>query len=84
MAVNNPHKRPNIMRKALPTLLIIAGLVLVVLGFIRKDEGQAEIDLGRTEITLGKSDSAFSPYFIVGGLLALSGVVLVVSGSRKS
>ncbi len=71
------------MKNTLPTLLLIAGLAIVALGFLRKDEGQAEIDLGKTEITLGKSDSAFSPYFIVGGIAAAAGLIMLVGGRRK-
>jgi hypothetical protein len=68
------------MRRALPVVLLVAGLLII--GLSRKDEGQATIDLGKTEIDIGKSDSAFSGYFILGGLVALAGVVLLVTGRK--
>lgn len=70
------------MRRALPVALLVAGLLIIGLGLSRKDEGQATIDLGKTEIDIGKSDSAFSGYFILGGLVALAGVVLLVTGRK--
>lgn len=70
------------MRKAIPTILLVVGIVIIALGLTRKDEGQAEIDLGKTEITLGKRDSAFSAYFILGGLCAAAGLVLLLNGKR--
>ncbi|MEO8590259.1 MAG: hypothetical protein ABI432_12875 [Flavobacteriales bacterium] len=66
------------MNKPLPLILLIAGLAIIGLGLMKKDDGQAEIDLGKTEITLGKSDSAFNPYFIVGGVAAAAGLALIL------
>lgn len=71
------------MRKALPILLLVAGLATVGYGLLEKDDQQATIDLGRTEIQLGKKDSAFSPFFIAGGILAVVGLVLIVRGGKS-
>ena len=71
------------MTKALPFLLLVAGFAIVGYGLKEKDESQATLDLGRTEIQLGEKDSVFSPYFLVGGGLALAGLVLLLKG-RKS
>lgn len=68
------------MKKLLPTALVILGLGIVSLGLMRKDDSQATIDLGKTEIDIGKKDSAFNGYYIVGGLVALVGAVLLVRG----
>lgn len=70
------------MNKALPTILLVLGLVIVGYGLMKKDDGQAEIDLGKTEITLGKSDSAFNGYFILGGVLAAAGLVMMLAKKR--
>ncbi|MBK9177474.1 MAG: DUF3185 domain-containing protein [Flavobacteriales bacterium] len=71
------------MRKALPILLLVAGLGIVGYGLMEKDDKQATIDLGRTEIQLGEKDSVFSPYFIVGGILAAVGLVLLLRGGKN-
>ena len=71
------------MRKSISIILLLAGLAIVAYGFMQKDDQQAEIDLGKTEITLGKEDSAFSPFFIVGGIMAVAGLVMLAMG-RKS
>lgn len=70
------------MQRTIGIILVIVGLVVIGLGLTRKDEGQATIDLGKTEIDIGKSDSAFSGYFIVGGVLALAGVVALAVGRK--
>jgi hypothetical protein len=70
------------MRRKLALVLLVVGLLITGLGLSRKDKGQATIDLGKTEIDIGKSDSAFSGYFIVGGLVALAGVVLLATGRK--
>lgn len=70
------------MKQIIGIILLLAGLAIIGMGLFRKDEGQAEIDLGKTEITLGKSDSVFTPYFILGGLAAAAGVVLLVRRTR--
>lgn len=72
----------SIMKKMLPTGLLILGIAIIVLGLMRKDDAQATIDLGKTEIDIGKADSAFNGYYIVGGLVALAGVVFLVRGSK--
>lgn len=71
------------MRSALPIILIVVGLAIVGYGLVQKDEKQASIELGDAEIQLGKKDSFFSPYFIIGGIAAIAGLVIMVSG-RKS
>lgn len=71
------------MKRLIAIILLVIGISVICLGFVRKDEGQAEIDLGNTEITLGKSDDVFSPYFILGGLAAAAGIVLLAKGSRS-
>ena len=65
------------MNKPLPLLLLLIGLAIIGYGLMKKDDGQAEIDLGKTGITLGKRDSAFNGYFILGGVVAAAGVVLL-------
>lgn len=70
------------MKKMLPTAVLILGLGIVVLGLMRKDDAQATIDLGKTEIDIGKADSAFNGYYIVGGVIAIAGLLLLVRGNR--
>jgi hypothetical protein len=70
------------MRNALPITLLVIGLLIVGYGLIQKDDQQATLDLGKTEIQLGKKDSAFSPFFIVGGIAAIAGLVLLMRGSK--
>lgn len=72
-----PGSNTIIMNKGIAIVLLIAGLVIIGFGLLRKDEGQAEIDLGKAEITLGKPDSAFNGYFVVGGVAAAAGLVLL-------
>ena len=71
------------MRNALPTILLIAGLAIIGYGLAQKDEKQASIELGDAEIQLGKKDSFFSPYFIIGGIAAAAGLVMMLSGKRS-
>jgi hypothetical protein len=70
------------MRSALPIILIVVGLAIVGYGLVQKDEKQASIELGDAEIELGKKDSFFSPYFIIGGIAAIAGIVIMVSGRK--
>ena len=70
------------MRKFLPIALLIIGLAIVAFGLSEKDESQATIDLGKTEIDIGKKDSAFNTYFVLGGILAAAGVVMLVTGRK--
>lgn len=72
-----------IMRKPLPIILFVVGLAIVGYGLVQKEEKQASIELGDAEIQLGKKDSFFSPYFIIGGIAAIAGLVMLVGG-RKS
>ncbi|MBK8340557.1 MAG: hypothetical protein IPK99_11460 [Flavobacteriales bacterium] len=69
------------MKKLIPTGVLILGLIIVGLGVMRKDDAQTTIDLGKTEIDIGKQDSVFSGYFIIGGLVAAVGLVLL--GARR-
>jgi hypothetical protein len=70
------------MRSALPIILIVVGLAIVGYGLVQKDEKQASIELGDAEIELGKKDSFFSPYFIIGGIAAIAGIVIMASGRK--
>ncbi len=66
------------MNKTLPFLLLLIGLVIIGYGLMKKDDGQATIDIGKTELTLGKRDSAFNGYFLMGGIAAAAGLVLLL------
>lgn len=68
------------MKKGLPIILLVIGLAVIGYGLMEKDKGQASIDLGKTEINIGKKDSVFSPYFIIGGIAAAVGLVLLATG----
>ena len=70
------------MKKGLPIILLVIGLAVIGYGLMEKDKGQASIDLGKTEINIGKKDSVFSPYFIIGGIAAIAGVVLLATGRK--
>ncbi len=70
------------MRKALPLILLIAGLAIIGFGLREKDQKQVSIDLGKTEIDLGKKDSFFSPYFILGGIAAVAGIAMLATGRK--
>jgi len=70
------------MKKGLPIILLVIGLAVIGYGLVEKDKGQASIDLGKTEINIGKKDSVFSPYFIIGGIAAIAGLVLLVTGRK--
>lgn len=70
------------MKNALPMVLLVIGLAVIGYGLIEKDDSQATIDLGKTEIDIGKKDSAFSPYFIIGGIAAVAGVVMLAIGKK--
>jgi len=71
------------MNRSLPIILLIAGLAIIGYGLMKKDDGQAEIDLGRTEITLGEKDSTFNMYFIVGGIAATAGLLLLLRKNKS-
>ena len=71
------------MKRGLAIILLVIGLGVIVYGLSEKDKGQASIDLGKTEINVGKKDSVFSPYFIVGGIAAIAGIVLLAAGGKK-
>lgn len=64
-------------------MLLVIGCAVIIYGLSEKDKGQASIDLGKTEIDIGKQDSVFSPYFIVGGIAAIAGIVLLVGAGKK-
>jgi hypothetical protein len=70
------------MRKALPLILLIAGLAIIGFGLREKDHKQVSLDLGKTEIDLGKKDSYFSPYFILGGIAAVAGLAMFATGKK--
>ena len=71
------------MKRGMAILLLLIGCAVIIYGLSEKDEGQASIDLGKTEINVGKKDSAFSPYFIIGGIAAIAGIVLLAAGNKK-
>ena len=71
------------MKRGLAIILLVIGLGVIVFGVTEKDKGQASIEIGKAEIDIGKKDSAFSPYFIVGGIAAIAGIVLLAAGGRK-
>ncbi|MBK9420153.1 MAG: DUF3185 family protein [Flavobacteriales bacterium] len=71
------------MKRGIAIILLVFGCTVVIYGLSEKDKGQASIDLGKTEINIGKKDSAFSPYFIVGGIAAIAGIVLLATGGKK-
>jgi hypothetical protein len=71
------------MKRGIAILLLVIGCAVIIYGLSEKDEGQASIDLGKTEIDVGKKDSAFSPYFIIGGIAAVAGIVLLATGTKK-
>jgi hypothetical protein len=70
------------MRKALPLILLIVGLAIIGYGLREKDDKQVSIDLGKTEIDLGKKDSYFSPYFILGGIIAVAGIAMFATARK--
>ncbi|MBK8498074.1 MAG: hypothetical protein IPL52_04475 [Flavobacteriales bacterium] len=71
------------MRKAVPILLLIAGLAIIGYGLMEQDDRQTTIELGSTEIQLGQKDSAFSPFYIAGGIFAAAGAVLLLRGNKN-
>ncbi len=71
------------MKNTIATILLILGIGIVIYGLVQKDDSQASIGIGDAELQVGKSDSAFSGYFIVGGIMALAGLVIMVSGKRS-
>jgi hypothetical protein len=70
------------MKNTVAIILLVLGIGIILYGFIRKDDQQASIGIGNAEIQVGKSDSAFSGYFIVGGLMAVAGVVMMAAGRK--
>jgi hypothetical protein len=70
------------MRNALPTILLVVGLAIIGYGLVQKDDKQTSIELGDAEIQLGKKDSFFSPYFIIGGIVAAAGLVIMLTGRK--
>ena len=71
------------MRKAIPILLLIAGLAIIGYGLMEQDDQQTTIELGSTQIQLGEKDSAFSPYYLAGGILTAVGAVLLLRGTKN-
>jgi hypothetical protein len=70
------------MSKTLATILLVAGLAIIGYGLVEKDDKQTHVDLGVAELELGKKDSVFTPYFIIGGIAAIAGIVLLVNGRK--
>ena len=52
---------------------------MIIHGLNGKDKGRTSIDLGKSEFDIGKKDSAFSPYFIVGGIAALINMIRITA-----
>ena len=71
------------MKNTIATILLILGIGIVIYGLVRKDDQQASIGIGDAELQLGKSDSAFSGYFIIGGVMAVAGLVILATGRRS-
>lgn len=71
------------MKNTIATILLALGIGVVIYGLVRKDDQQASIGIGDAELEVGKSDSAFSSYFIIGGIMAVAGIVIMATG-RKS
>jgi hypothetical protein len=71
------------MKNTIATILLVLGIGTVIYGLVRKDEQQASIGIGDAEIQVGKADSAFSGYFIIGGIMAVAGIVIMVAGKKS-
>lgn len=70
------------MRNALPAILLVVGLAIIGYGLVQKDDQQTSIGIGDAEIQLGKKNSFFSPYFIIGGIVAAAGFVIMLTGRK--
>jgi len=71
------------MRNPIPIILLILGLLIAGYGLMKKNDSQATVDLGIAEIQVGKKDEAFMGYFILGGILAVAGIVLLMRGGKR-
>lgn len=71
------------MKRGLAIIIFLLGCAVIIYGINEKDQGQASVEIGSTEIDIGKSDAAFSPYFVVGGLITLAGLVLLARSGRQ-
>ena len=71
------------MKNTIAILLLVVGLGLVIYGVVSKEDQQADINIAGAELEVGKSDSAFSGYFIFGGLMAVAGVIMMAAGKRS-
>lgn len=65
------------MKRGIAIILILVGAAVVIYGLSEKDKKQTSIEIGNTEIDIGKKDSAFSPYYLIGGVVAIAGLVLL-------
>ncbi len=65
------------MKRGIAIILILVGAAVVIYGLSEKDKKQTSIEIGKTEIDIGKKDSAFSPYYLIGGVVAIAGLVLL-------
>ncbi len=65
------------MKRGIAIILILVGAAVVIYGLSEKDKKQTSIKIGNTEIDIGKKDSAFSPYYLIGGVVAIAGLVLL-------
>lgn len=71
------------MKNTIAIILLVLGLGLVIYGLASKEDQQADINIAGAELEVGKSDRAFSGYFIVGGLMAVAGVIMMAAGKRS-
>jgi hypothetical protein len=69
--------------KALAIVLIVAGVLLMIFTGINLVTEEKVVDFGAVEITKQENNPiSWSP--IVGGILLLTGVIMLLTGNRKT
>ncbi len=69
--------------KALAIVLIVAGVLLMIFTGINLVTEEKVVDFGAVEITKEENNPiSWSP--IVGGILLLTGVIILLTGTRKT